>query len=88
MAKQPAYTIELTGDQFSHLSWSVNHGYFPADLYKALKAVEGEENVYGLQEHEAWELVEWKPEEGYDLLACCGDSDLISKVLELQSSIL
>lgn len=55
--------VELTESEYNGLAFSADRYNSSRVLYDALEPVEGKENTYTLQEHEAWEVREALEEE-------------------------
>lgn len=90
------YEIILTGEEINHLSWLVNHGYFPTETYDALTLADGEPDdeeisdklprKWQIPEHAAWAISQHREEDPDSLFACTG-GELLTKLIALENSI-
>ena len=88
------YTIQLTDNEVSTLSWLTDRGYWPTDAYKGMNLCDDEpedveynvERMWQIEEHDAWSISEMADSDGETFLTCCVDP-LLTKLINLWESL-
>ena len=86
------YSLTLSLWELESLAFCADRGYFPTELYDHLLGEIDDEKdhkaqqVIGIPEHVAWSLTELR-EEGPDAYLACLGGDLLTRIIELEESI-
>lgn len=94
------YELKLTDREVETLACLSDRGYFPGEIYDNMNLTDNEldffqssdlkdcntERVWEFPEHIAWSLLELREEDPDAYLSCLGEP-LLSKILELEESI-